>query len=187
MYSNHKELLLPAIVLGLTCASLSGAQAKVTSYTYDALGRLTYVEDSQNGNRDFDYDSAGNRLRVASGTASDASIEPPSPSPSYVAGADPLTRVIPARPSNLSKSYVNDCAWRSSWILIPGATYYSNKTASGRNSTIYPTNSSGSTTVQVVGNTITVIANCPYGESQAYEPASVKACNADGCSDAASF
>lgn len=179
--------LFASAAFGLMCATFAAAQSRTTTYTYDAIGRLTFIEDSQNGNRDFDYDSAGNRLRVTVGASSDGAAEPASSSPAYVPGTDPLARVIPARPSNLFKSYVNECAWRTTWTLSQGATYYTSKTASGRNSTIYPTNSSGSTTVQIAGNTITVIANCPYGESQAYEPASVKACSADGCSDAASF
>jgi len=179
--------LLAAITGSLLCATLSGAQAKTTIYTYDALGRLTYVQDSQNGNRDYDYDSAGNRLKVATGTASDAASEPGAANPQYVAGDDPLARVIPARPSNLFRNYIADCTWRASWTLSDGATYYGYKTQSGRNSNIYPVISGGGTSVQVVGNTITLTANCPSGESQAYEPGSVKACNADGCSDAASF
>jgi hypothetical protein len=32
-----------------------------------------------------------------------------------------------------------------------------------------------------------VTTTCPTGNPQANEPGSVKACNADGCSDAASF
>lgn len=41
--------------------------ATETSYAYDALGRLQFVEDTINGNRDYDYDSAGNRTAVAEG------------------------------------------------------------------------------------------------------------------------
>ena len=178
--------LFAAITFSLFCAAVCSAQSKTTIYTYDALGRLTYVQDSQNGNRDYDYDPAGNRLNVVAGSASDAASEPAS-NPAYVPGADPLTRVIPATPSNLSKNYITDCAWRTSWTLSDGATYYSHKNTLGRISTIYPANSSGGTTVQVVGSTITVTTSCPSGNPQGNEPASVKACNADGCSDAASF
>ena len=184
---SFRMRLLAAITGSLLCATLSGAQAKTTIYTYDALGRLTYVQDSQNGNRDYDYDSAGNRLKVATGTASDAASEPGAAAPPYVAGEDPLARVIPAKPSNLFKNYITECSWRASWTLSQGATYYSHRTVGGRTSNIYPVNSSGGTSVQVTGDTITVTVNCPYGESQSYEPAWVKACNADGCSDAATF
>lgn len=52
-------------------SSLASIQSKTTRYTYDALGRLTFVEDSQNGNRDYDYDAAGNRTNVAAGVSSD--------------------------------------------------------------------------------------------------------------------
>ncbi len=51
-------------------------QSKTIRYNYDALGRLTFVEDSQNGNRDYDYDKAGNRLLVSTKVASDNTAEP---------------------------------------------------------------------------------------------------------------
>jgi hypothetical protein len=38
--------------------------ATETVYEYDALGRLQFIGDSLNSNRDFDYDSAGNRTAV---------------------------------------------------------------------------------------------------------------------------
>lgn len=44
----------------------TGAATEI-SYQYDALGRLQFVEDSVNSNRDYDYDSAGNRTAVAEG------------------------------------------------------------------------------------------------------------------------
>ncbi|HOY23169.1 MAG TPA: chitobiase/beta-hexosaminidase C-terminal domain-containing protein, partial [Cellvibrio sp.] len=34
------------------------------NYQYDALGRLVTVEDTQNGNRGYVYDAAGNRTNV---------------------------------------------------------------------------------------------------------------------------
>lgn len=52
-------------------SSAVSVQPKTTRYSYDALGRLTFVEDSQNGNRDYDYDAAGNRTKVATGITSD--------------------------------------------------------------------------------------------------------------------
>lgn len=178
---------LAGIACALSCATLSGAQSRTTVYTYDALGRLTYVQDSQNGNRDYDYDSAGNRLRVSAGTASDGAAEPVSSNPAYVAGEDPLPPLVPLKPSNLSRNYIIDCAWRSSWTLSEGANYYTHRTVGGRTSNVYPVNSSGGTTVQVAGNTITLTVSCPSGESTDYEPSSVRACNVDGCSDAAYF
>ncbi|MFQ3197182.1 MAG: YD repeat-containing protein [Paraglaciecola sp.] len=36
-------------------------------YRYDDLGRVICVEDNINGDRDFDYDDAGNRKQVAVG------------------------------------------------------------------------------------------------------------------------
>lgn len=176
-----------AAVFILACMGAAFAQSKTTIYTYDALGRLTFVEDSQNGNRDYDYDAAGNRLKVAVGPATDAASEPASPNPIYVPGEDPLVRVIPAMPVGLFKNLIADCAWRASWKLTSGATFYSYKSTTGRTSTIYPVNSNGGTSVQVSGTTIAVTTTCPTGNPQSNEPGSVKACNADGCSDAASF
>lgn len=49
--------------------------ASVLEYHYDALGRLTFVEDAVNGNRDYDYDAAGNRTLTAEGTANDEEQE----------------------------------------------------------------------------------------------------------------
>ncbi len=73
---------------------MSGAAIKTTKLFYDALGRLTFVEDSQNGNRDFDYDAAGNRTSVTIGTANDAANELGPPAP-------------PVKPTGLSKSYIS--------------------------------------------------------------------------------
>ena len=75
---------------------IAGAQSKTTRYTYDVHGRLTFVEDSQNGNRDYDYDHAGNRSSVAVGTPNDAANES-------------LPPVPPAKPTGLFKNYVADC------------------------------------------------------------------------------
>lgn len=51
-------------------------QTKTLTYTYDALGRLTYVSDTVNGDRDFDYDAAGNRRLVETNVANDEATEP---------------------------------------------------------------------------------------------------------------
>lgn len=48
----------------------TGAATEI-SYHYDALGRLQFVEDSINSNRDFDYDRAGNRTAVAESVVSE--------------------------------------------------------------------------------------------------------------------
>lgn len=175
--SSFRLRLIAAVGISTLCASLSAAQSKTTKYTYDSLGRLTFVEDDQNGNRDYDYDAAGNRLNVAVGTPDDGASEPPSSAPPPG----------PAKPTNLVKNHIADCAWRSSWTLSAGATNYIFKSTNGQVITIYPVNSSDGTTVQVAGTTITVITSCPPGNPQANEPGSVKACHAEGCSEAAPF
>ena len=75
-FSLFAVFLAPLIGMGIV-----GAQTKTTKYQYDALGRLTFVEDAQNGNRDYDYDRMGNRLSVAVGGANDAASNPPSQAP----------------------------------------------------------------------------------------------------------
>lgn len=75
--------------------------ANTLTYTYDALGRLTFVNDPTNGNRDYDYDKAGNRLLVSVGTANDAAAEPGGGggSPTYVQITSNTGGVIPAAAS----------------------------------------------------------------------------------------
>jgi len=84
------------------------AVTKITNYTYDGLGRLTFVNDSVNGNRDYDYDKAGNRVLVTTGVATDAASEPA-----------PISA-----PTNLVKSHIADCAWRATWSVVSGAASY---------------------------------------------------------------
>ncbi|OBP13697.1 hypothetical protein A5320_17405 [Rheinheimera sp. SA_1] len=48
-----------------TSASFVITAPKVVIYKYDALGRLTEVTDSINGNRIYGYDAAGNRIDVS--------------------------------------------------------------------------------------------------------------------------
>jgi hypothetical protein len=91
------------------------AASNTITYTYDSLGRLTFLQDPLNGNRDYDYDYAGNRLQVKVGTASDASSEP--------AGLLP--------PSNRSCYSVAPNVFGASWSAAPGASYYNVKTTAG--------------------------------------------------------
>lgn len=62
-----RQLLCAAIFVG---AAFGGAslQAATTTYTYDALGRLRVVEYDTGKVAIYDYDSAGNRTRVVTGT-----------------------------------------------------------------------------------------------------------------------
>jgi hypothetical protein len=71
--------LLALTALVLIAASVS---AGTITYVYDELGRVTFVFDSVNGNRDYDYDAAGNRRLVAVGAASDAANDPSTAAPS---------------------------------------------------------------------------------------------------------
>jgi YD repeat-containing protein len=83
---------------------------KTLRYQYDALGRLTFTEDSVNGNRDYDYDKAGNRLLVTTATPNDASAEPGSPPP----------------PTGLSVSgpFSQGGGYTGRWSASVGASYY---------------------------------------------------------------
>ena len=144
------------------CSALSSgvyAQTKTTTYTYDALGRLTFVADSVNGNRDYDYDKAGNRLLVSTNTVSDAT-------------AEPGVNTLPA-PTNLYKSLIYSCAWKATWNPVTGAAKYLVKDTSGAS--------------QWVTTTEAVVA-CPVGASSSNMPQSVQACNAsDVCGPKANF
>ena len=68
------------------------------AYKYDALGRLTFVSDPANGNRDYDYDKAGNRLLMSVGTADDGAAEPTNTPTSYAITSSAGT-ILPAAAS----------------------------------------------------------------------------------------
>jgi YD repeat-containing protein len=109
--SGWKKLFRAAV---FSACVLTAYGATTLTYTYDALGRLTYVNDPTNGNRDYDYDKAGNRLLVSVGTATDQAAEPPPPG----TGGPPMA------PSNLSSTYMNNCNWLASWSAPGGQTYF---------------------------------------------------------------
>jgi hypothetical protein len=157
-------LLLPLLGVGDSDAQT----AKTTKYKYDALGRLTYVEDGVNGNRDYDYDKAGNRRNVAVGTANDGASEPgPLPPP-----PPPPPPTVPAAPTGLGMTHVADCAWSGYWSASGGATSYIVRDTNGTEQT-------------VPGTSATV--SCPIGDPQSNKPRWVKACSSAGCSAQASF
>lgn len=146
------------------------AASQTTNYTYDELGRLTYVEDSKNGNRDYDYDKAGNRLWVSVGSTSDAASQTPPP--------------VPAVPTGLDKNYEANCSWRATWNLVSGAATYRLRNTQNQTVTITPTPSA---TVTINGNVLRVSLGCPYNQPEMNEPDSLEACNSYGCSAAANF
>jgi len=154
-----------SLTLGMICTCVGAALAapKTLNYTYDALGRLTFVVDTQNGNRDYDYDRAGNRLLVTVGSATDTANEPALP---------PLI----ATPTALAMVGVSYCTWRATWNAVPGATSYSVTDTLGTvRTTIY-------TNMGIPWST-----NCPNGSSNDNKPVFMKACNASGCSAYAFF
>jgi hypothetical protein len=53
----------------LTCLAIGTAVADTANYQYDALGRLRLVEYVTGKVAIYDYDNAGNRIRVVTGTA----------------------------------------------------------------------------------------------------------------------
>lgn len=95
--------------------SAGSSGAPTITYTYDALGRLTFVTDSTNGNRDYDYDRAGNRLLVSTNVASDTTTEPAKLS----------------APTNLYKTLIYSCAWKATWNPVAGAARYLVKDTNG--------------------------------------------------------
>lgn len=156
--SSSRSSSSVALSSSLPSSSSSSVAPKVIRYTYDALGRLTFVEDAQNGNRDYDYDAAGNRLLVSTSVASDTTAEP--------------NFLFPA-PTGLGRSLLSDCVWRASWDAVSGAVKYLVKDTNG-----------GS---QYVTTTVAYV-ECPRGNSAANRPLSVSACTANNvCGYSANF
>jgi YD repeat-containing protein len=148
----------------LAACALTAYGATTLTYTYDALGRLTYVNDPTNGNRDYDYDKAGNRLLVSVGTASDAAAEPPPPGGGGV----------PMAPSNLTATYLNNCNWLATWSAPGGQTYFEFKETA--------------TASRIVsGSAVSTGVTCTLNDPNSNKPAWIKACNANGCSSQANF
>jgi YD repeat-containing protein len=94
---GNPKICMTGVLVFLLCAANLGASNTIT-YTYDALGRLTFVSDPANGNRDYDYDKAGNRLLVSVGTASDSAAEPGS-GPTYISITSSAGAILPAAAS----------------------------------------------------------------------------------------
>ncbi|MES2824206.1 MAG: hypothetical protein V4732_11440 [Pseudomonadota bacterium] len=127
-------------------------QTKTSTYSYDELGRLTFVSDPANGNRDFDYDNAGNRILVSTKTLNDST-------------AEPGLVILPA-PANPYSSLIASCAWRATWTLVSGAAKYLVKDTS---------NTLGGS--QYVTTNEAFVA-CPVGNSAGNKPKTVQACTA---------
>jgi YD repeat-containing protein len=145
-----KKLICSLFLLFLLPFSFQTQAQKVTKYTYDALGRVTFVEDS-NGNRDYDYDAAGNRLNVAISTANDQTSEPG------------MNSGLPAAPTGLYSQYSGNCYFRVSW------------TASTTSGVYYVLTDSKGYSQQI--NSTSTTFNCTYNSSPPdVKPASLKAC-----------
>jgi YD repeat-containing protein len=157
-------LVLAATAPMLLWTADIAAQSKTTNYKYDALGRLTYVEDPVNGNRDYDYDAAGNRRVVATSTASDAAVEPGSGGPF----------APPQKPAGLTSQYMYDCAWAAGW-QVPATT----------TSLIFKSTQNSSQTLPASQVNTTVF--CESGMPSSNKPNWIQACNSLGCSEKAYF
>jgi YD repeat-containing protein len=144
-----KKLICSLFLLFLLPFSFQTQAQKVTKYTYDALGRVTFVEDS-NGNRDYDYDAAGNRLNVATSTANDQASE-------YDDG-------LPKPPTDARSVYSGNCYFRAYW------------TASTTSGVFYVLSDTRGNSQQISGTSATV--NCTYNTSPPdVKPQSLVACN----------
>lgn len=146
------------ILFSVVSSELAFAQQTIT-YTYDALGRLTFVQDPLVGNRDYDYDKAGNRLNVAVGVANDQVSDP---------GA-------PTAPTGLASNHFANCVhkatWNASTSTAPGLYYF-----------VRETRDAGKTTTAT-----TIFIQCDYNNPNSNKPRSVKACNDVGCSAEVNF
>jgi hypothetical protein len=123
------------------------------------LGRLTFVTDSVNGNRDYDYDKAGNRLIATVGNATDQVSEPSAPS----------------APTGLQSNHYANCVHQASWnpstSNAPGLYYF-----------VRETRDAGKTTTET-----RIFIECDYNDPNSNKPRSVKACNSVGCSAEVNF
>lgn len=164
---THK--LKCTILIGISWLALGiihQATAQTLKYHYDSLGRLTFVEDPTNGNRDYDYDAAGNRLLVSTSGATDASNEPASSSSSSCSSSS--ISGIPVAPKNLAVSFSGGL-YISRWDASPGTNFYLlmfDRAAPK----------------QVPASPCGV-----HSSADSLRPISVQACNASGCSSASNF
>lgn len=138
------------------------AESQTLRYTYDELGRLTFVIDNINGNRDYDYDEAGNRCAVTVGAAND----------NQTACATPPAPTVPARPTGLTiyGPFAPIGGYRCSWDEMPGAIRYELRLADGR-------------TLNVTAG----LETRPSFESNGPRPSWVRAVNSAGTSPQANF
>lgn len=123
-----------ALFFHLLAPSNALAAANTLKYTYDALGRLTFVEDPVNGNRDYDYDAAGNRTQVGVGQQLDDAP---------VVKLDAPTGLTCTGPISSSGGY------KASWNAVSGAAYYLYQDGNG-------------TEKKVTTTTATLTAACLY-------------------------
>ena len=157
------KVLMSGVLALLACAGKLGAATTVT-YKYDALGRLTFVIDPSNGNRDFDYDPAGNRTNVAVSTANDAASEPPPPPPPSA----------PPAPTYLSSTLMYDCSWIAQWTGPGTQTSYLFKDSRNPERT-------------VPGSNVSTGVPCDPGIPNSNKPLYIRSCNTVGCSAPAYF
>lgn len=124
MYCS-KWLLTFLIVLSFSTGLYAAPQT--LDYTYDALGRLTFVEDNVNGNRDYDYDAVGNRCAVSVGGSNDTATDCDS------AGAS-----APTKPSGLRLTgpFSQVGGYTASWQAVSGATHYEVRFQNGGKQTV---------------------------------------------------
>lgn len=111
------------MILFFLFSGMHSAQSATLRYTYDALGRVTFVEDTVNGNRDYDYDAAGNRTQMSVGNPDENSPPPIS---------------IPAPPTSLRAwgPISQYGGYSATWVGNDGADYYELRTNGGKYHTI---------------------------------------------------
>jgi hypothetical protein len=92
----------------------------------------------------------------------------------YTAGANGIVVTIPPdAPTNLSTTFVANCAWRANWNAVSGAAHYVVRDTVGAEQTV---------TVNQAH------VSCPFNNQNANKPKWVKACTSAGsCSTTVSF
>ena len=158
-YVMGNKILFAKVIAMFALSGLADIAATQTiDYTYDVLGRVTFVNDSVNGNRDYDYDAAGNRKRVDVGNSLDSDNKP----------------VPPPKPINLFvfPGPLVGGTYESNWDPVTGASYYLLTTANT------------STPFEIPASDVVK----PFRIPRPGLPSFVQACNNDvGCGAGATF
>ncbi|MFZ4604374.1 MAG: Ig-like domain-containing protein [Caulobacterales bacterium] len=163
------RLIRQLIFVGLAAMIGIAAQAGVTRYTYDALGRLTSVTNANSSTTTYIYDAAGNRTRLSRTAVVAPTVSPVSATVPFNSTGQAIQLIATGTYSDLS---VVTAPTRGT-VTIAGtvATYRPNAGVSGADSFTYRANGvAGSSAPATVSITITSAAAPGAGNVSATVP-----------------